>query len=330
MAIDVHAHVAPECFPAYMGKHANAPWPSTCPAGCGHRHIMLRGQVFRTVSDACWDVDKRLTDMDRMGVDAQALSPMPELLSYWFDADDGLSMSRYMNDVIAGMVSKAPKRFCGLGMLPMQDPEKAADELEILMKDGRFRGIEIGSNVNGVPIGDPRFEPVFATAERLGAAVFVHALHPVGDDRLVGPALLRALVGFPCETAFAISGLITSGLLGRYPGLKIAFSHGGGAFASVLPRLQFGWTKLEAIRRLTEVSPRELARRLYYDTLVYDTQTLRMLKDVFGEQSLMVGTDYPFEIQENDPVGALLAAGFSAADTAAVRSGNARRFLSLA
>jgi aminocarboxymuconate-semialdehyde decarboxylase len=329
MAIDIHAHIVPESFPAYAGRIPSAPWPSTCPAGCGHRHIMLRGKIFRTVSDECWDAEKRLTRMDEMGVAVQALSPMPELLSYWFDEDDGLSMARFINEVIAGMVDRAPTRFCGLGMLPMQSPAKAVDELEALMRDGRFRGVEIGTNVNGIPIGDPRFEPVFAAAEKLDAAIFVHALHPTGDDRLVGPAVLKALVSFPCETAFAAAGLITGGILARYPNLKIAFSHGGGAFASVLPRLQFGWAKLEAVRKLTPLSPRDAARRCFYDTLVYDTTALRGLAQAFGKDQLLVGTDYPFEIEEADPVGALLAADFSAQDVEAIRFSNARRFLGL-
>jgi aminocarboxymuconate-semialdehyde decarboxylase len=290
---------------------------------------MLRGQVFRTVSDESWDAEKRLIKMDEMGVAMQALSPMPEILSYWFDADDGLSMARFVNEVIAAMVDKAPTRFCGLGMLPLQSPERAVDELEILMRDGRFKGVEIGTNVNGIPIGDSRFEPVFAAAEKLGAAIFVHALHPTGGDRLVGPAVLQALVSFPCETAFAAAGLITGGTLARYPNLKIAFSHGGGAFASVLPRLQFGWSKLDAVRRLTPISPRDAARKCFYDTLVYDAVALRALAQVFGVDQLLVGTDYPFEIQEPDPVGALLAADFSAQDVEAIRFGNPRRFLSL-
>lgn len=329
MAIDIHAHVVPESFPAYAGKIRNTPWPTTCPAGCGHRHIMLRGQIFRTISDECWDAEKRLRRMDEMGVAIQALSPMPELLSYWFDEDDGLSIARFINEVIAGMVDQSPARFCGLGMLPMQSPAKAVDELEMLMRDGRFRGIEVGTNVNGIPIGDPRFEPVFAAAEKLGAAIFIHALHPTGDDRLVGPAMLKALVSFPCETAFAAAGLITSGMLARYPNLKIAFSHGGGAFASVLPRLQFGWTKLDSVRNLTPVSPKDAARKCFYDTLVYDSTALRGLKETFGKYQLLVGTDYPFEIQDSDPVGSLLAANFSGEEVEAMRFGNARRFLGL-
>jgi aminocarboxymuconate-semialdehyde decarboxylase len=329
MAIDTHAHVVPADFPKYAGRNADIAWPSCCPASCGHRHVMMGGKVFRTVPDCAWDTARRIEDMDRTGVERQALSPMPELLSYWFDGADGLSMSRYINETIGDMVARAPDRFCGLGMLPLQDVDAAIAELENLMRDGRFRGVEIGSNVNGLPLGDPRFAPFFTTAEKLGAAVFVHALHPSGDERLVGPPLLKALVSFPLETAFAIAGLITGGVLSRHPDLRIAFSHGGGAFAAILPRLQHGWSELDAVKRLSPDSPRDLARRLYYDTLVYDPATLAHLVSVFGAQSLMVGTDYPFEIQERDPVGALDAAGLAPETREAIRSRNARRFLAI-
>jgi aminocarboxymuconate-semialdehyde decarboxylase len=290
---------------------------------------MIHGKIFRTISDTSWDVERRLVDMDRMGIDCQVLSPMPELLSYWFDTADALAMCRVVNDAIGGMVELSRTRFAGLGMLPLQDVDLAVRELEALMRDGRFRGIEIGTNVNGVPIGDPRFEPFFAAAESLGAAVFVHALHPTGDERLIGPPILKAFIGFPCETAFAIASLISSGLLSRHPDLRIAFSHGGGAFAMVLPRLQFGWKKMAAISDLSPEPPTTVARRLYYDTLVYDIPTLKFLVSSFGETRLMVGTDYPFEIYEQNPLGAMEAAGFTDDVAQLLRKENAIRYLSL-
>jgi aminocarboxymuconate-semialdehyde decarboxylase len=160
-------------------------------------------------------------------------------------------------------------------MVPLQEPERAARELERLMATRLFRGAEIGTNVNGIPIGDARFKPFFAAAEALDAAVFVHALHPAGVDRLVGPPVDQALVAFPCETAFAIASLITGGTLLGHPGLRLAFSHGGGAFGLVLPRLMHGWRSSPALADAVARSPLQLARRLYNDTLVYDRDTLR-------------------------------------------------------
>jgi len=129
--------------------------------------------------------------------------------------------------------------------------------------------VEIATHVNGVSIGDPRFEPFFAAAERLGAAIFVHALHPAGRDRLVGPAAQEQVVAFPGDVALGIASLITGGTLERHSSLRIGFSHGGGAFAMLLPRMQHAWHAIPKVKESVPRSPEEYARRLYYDTLTY-------------------------------------------------------------
>jgi aminocarboxymuconate-semialdehyde decarboxylase len=194
------------------------------------------------------------------------------------------------------------------------------------MSAGRFKGVEIGSNVNGVAIGDPRFEPFFAAAESLGAAIFVHALHPAGLDRLVGPPTLAQLVAFPGETALAIASMMTGGTLDRHPGLRIAFSHGGGGFALTLPRLMFGWHYLDFGGRAAR-SPLEQARSVYYDTLVYDGPTLLHLIETFGVSQLCLGTDHPFAIQELEPVSRIDALPLTAHDKDLLLRSNARHFL---
>ena len=208
----------------------------------------------------------------------------------------------------------------------MQDPERAARELERLMATGKFRGVEIGTNVNGVSIGDQRFEPFFQAAEQTGAAVFIHALHPAGTERLIGPPNMPALVSFPCETAVCIASLMVGGMLMRHPRLRIAFSHGGGVFGLVLPRLMHGWNSMKELKETVQ-SPAEQARKLFYDTLVYDPATLAFLIERFGVTQLCLGTDHPFAIQETDPVGAVDALELSKEHHDLLMSGNARRFL---
>ncbi len=328
--IDVHTHVVPFTLPDPPSGSGLERWPSMMGGSdCNHRQVMIAGKLFRTVSDACWDADRRVEAMDSAGIAAQVLSPMPELLSYWFAPAAALRLGRAVNDAIGGMVRQAPARFMGLGMVPMQDPDLAARELDTLMRDGRFRGIEIGTNVNGVSIADPRFGPLFAAAEETGAAVFVHALHPAGETHMVGPPALKAVAAFPCETALTLAALMTSGTLSRHPRLKIAFSHGGGAFGLVLPRLMQGWAVLPALREAIAESPADIARRLYYDSLVYDAATLAFLVSVFGERQIMIGTDYPFDIFERDPIGRLQGAGFPDPTLRLLKHGNARRFLGL-
>lgn len=327
-AIDIHTHIVPHDFPAYAGQHGDKKWPQMAAAhDCHHRSVMIDGKNFRTVTDEAWDVGRRLEAMSRHGVHRQVLSPMPELLSYWLPDDDAVALLRHVNDTIGGMIDQAPERFIGLGGVPMQNPDLATRELERLMKDGRFRGIEIGTNINGVPIGDPRYAGFFATAEKLGAAIFVHALHPAGSDRIVGPAKTMTYVGFPCETSYAIAGLMTGGILNKHPDLRMAFSHGGGVFGLILPRLVRGCEVTPEIGERIGASPRDLARRLYYDTLVYDTPTIKFLIETFGVTQLCVGTDFPFDIHDRTPMDRLTPLGLNDHDCGLLHHGNARRFL---
>jgi aminocarboxymuconate-semialdehyde decarboxylase len=329
--IDIHTHIVPASFPAYLGRHANARWPSMEPAhDCHHCNVMIAGKVFRTVSDHSWSIERRLEVMDACRVHQQVLSPMPELLSYWLEPEDAQVMARHVNDAIATMVRDGRGRFSGLGMVPLQDPDMAARELELLMKGGGFHGVEIGTNVNGVSIADKRFAPFFQAAEASGAAVFVHALHPAGTERLIGPPNMPALALFPCETSTTIVSLIMAGVIARHPKLRIAFSHGGGVFALVLPRFLHGWKAMPSMQETVKESPASQARRLYYDTLVYDRDTLAFLIERFGVTQLCVGTDHPFTIEERDPVGAIEALEVDAAKRDLLLSGNARRFLGAA
>lgn len=328
--IDVHTHVVPERFPTYVGRHADARWPSMVPAHACHRHVMLSGKVYRTVADRCWDVGKRMEDMAPQRVTKQVLSPMPELLSYWLEPLDGAVLCRYLNEQIAEMVARMPGHFFGLGAIPLQDVDAAVRELEFLMRELRLSGVEIGSNVNGVALGDARLAPFFAAAESLGAAIFVHPLRPSGKERLVGPPGLEQVVAFPGETGLAAASILTSGVLERHPRLRIAFSHGGGTLASLLPRLQHGWERFPAIRDAMAWSPRVGAGRMYYDSLVYDTGALRRLLECFGDTQVCVGSDFPFKISEDDPVGRVTSLDLHPGPRERLLHGNARRWLGVA
>jgi aminocarboxymuconate-semialdehyde decarboxylase len=327
--IDAHAHVIPHDFPAYIGSKLPGDWPSMAPAQECHRNVMISGKVYRTVSDKCWDTGKRLADLPAMGLKLQVVSPMPELLSYWMQPGDARQLLRYLNDQIAGMVAESGGALAGLGAVPLQDLDLAIAELEYVVKVLGFPGVEVGSNINGIAIGDPRLDPFFEACEALGAAVFVHAIRPAGMDRLVGPPNLQQVLGYPSDVGLAAASVITSNLLVRRPKLRIAFSHGGGTLASLLPRLQEGWGVFPALQACIEQSPREQAGKLFYDTLVFDTPTLRHLVDSFGSSQLLVGTDYPFNFHDRTPVERIEAAGFDDATVAQLVHRNAGRFLGL-
>lgn len=326
--IDIHTHIVPETFPPYAGRNANVPWPSMAEAHACHKHVMISGKVYRTVSDGCWSVPRRIEDMGRMQVTRQAISPMPELLSYWLPLEDAKVMVRYLNDQIAAMIERAPGRFVGLGAVPLQDVDSSLRELEYVVQELKFKGVEIASHVDGTSIGDPRFEPFFAAAEKMGAAIFVHALRPAGQDRIVG-AFIEQAVCFPGDIGLAAASMITGGIAERHPKLKIAFSHGGGVMSILLPRLVHAWKNVPKARESLRESPAVAAKRFYYDQLVFDPNAIRFLVDTFGKSQICVGTDYPFAMGDFEPMKTLEGAALDAATREAITAGNAKRFLGL-
>lgn len=323
MLLDVHAHVVPASFPP---APTNQPrWPCMCLRDADHGVIEFAGKAFRELDARSWNVARRVEDMDRDGIAAQALSPMPELLSYWFDAAEGLSLARYVNHVIAEMVAARPGRFHGLGMVPLQDVELATRELERLAADG-FAGVQIGSNINGAFPGEARFESFFAECARLSLAVFVHALHPIGAERLQSFPDLVPFAAFPLDTGLAAITLIRSGLLVRHPTLRIGFSHGGGAIIPLTHRLHQGWLTSGGFGGALPEAPHAYAKRCYYDSLVYDAGWLDYLAGSFAPGQVFAGTDYPYAIQQENLAGFLAASKTCAGDAT---EDAARRFLGL-
>jgi len=218
--VDAHTHWVPAEIPAYLGQRKGVPWPSMAPADSAcDRHVMIEGRIYRTVPSSCWEGPRRVEEMTAMGVAHQVVSPMPELLSYWMATDDALMLTRFLNEDLSALCLSDPQRFTGLGAVPLQDVPAAIAELEHCLRLG-LAGAEIGSNINGKPLGHPDHEPFFAAAASMGAALFVHALKPAGMDRLVGPPALEQVVAFPGEIGLAAASLITSGLIARLPGLR--------------------------------------------------------------------------------------------------------------
>ena len=329
--IDIHAHVVPEHFPRYLGHKAPSPWPSTEAApdvsGLCHRQVMVNGKHYRTVSEKCWSPTRRLADLPEMGLAAQVLSPMPELLSYWLDVADAQPLIRFLNEQTAAMCAESAGRLLGLAAVPLQDVDAAIAELRHAHETLGLVGVELGSHVDGTPLAHAKFDAFFEACTALDMPVFVHALKPTGMDRLLGPAPLEQVLGYAIDVGLAAAAVITGGMLLRHPRLRIAFSHGGGSFAMLLPRLQQGWKTFPALADSIAESPVEQARRLYFDTLVYDAPTLKHLLHVFGAQALMIGTDYPFNFHEPQPIARLAEAGLDAATRDALAFGNAQRFL---
>lgn len=326
--IDVHTHVVPASFPRYVGAGVDVPWPSMAAHDPCHRHVLISGKHYRTVADGAWSAARRLSAMQEMRVTRQVLSPMPELLSYWLPAVDAQVLIRYVNDQIAEMVASSPGRFVGLGGVPLQDMDLALRELAYVTDELGFAGVELASHVNGVSIGDARFEPFFAQAAHRGVSIFVHALRPAGKERVVGDFPEQA-VCFPGDIALAATSMITGGIASRHPDLRIAFSHGGGGLAMLLPRLVQAWRQIPKARESLAESPDVVARRFFYDSLVFSPDAVRFLLDTFGTGQILLGSDYPFGMGDKDPVTHLEQVGLDEKTLHAILHDNASRFLGL-
>ena len=287
---------------------------------------MIDGKVFRRIDSRSWDAERRIADMAHSGVTRQVLSPMPELLSYWFKPAAGLAMCRHMNDETAAMVASHPEHFSGMGIVPLQDPEIAAKELAAIKSAG-LSAVEVGSNINGHYLGDARFAEFLAEAERCDLAVFVHALHPVGADRLQEFPDLVPFAAFPLDTALCAITLIRAGVPVRHPGLRIGFSHGGGAIVPLAHRLGKGADVMGNFDGLLSRKPVDYAREFYYDNLVYDPGYMAYLAESFAPGRVFSGTDYPYLIMESDPDCAIAAAALE--NDASVRWQAAHAFLKL-
>ena len=299
MLIDAHAHVMPGSFPPAPDGCDPATWPSMSAAEDRAR-LLVSGPVRFTAQPAWFDAERRLAASAASGVDAEVVSPFPPLLNYRLPAAGGLDLARWVNEYIAGLCAVAPGRIYGLGTVPLQDPDLAAGELADITKAG-LAGVEIASNVLGVSLGDARFGGFFAEAERLGTAIFVHAM-PVPSDRLPGPA--TATFGVGLEGSLAAAAIVTGGVAEKHPSLRLAFSHAAGGFPLMLTRAQWFWGRTwneeppgergpEAAPWAAGTGPAELARRFWYDSLVFDRRAIRYLIDMLGADRLLVGSDFP-------------------------------------
>ena len=296
--VDVHTHVVPSSLADLPARHRL--WPMLEMREAGQAALVIDGKPFREIDARSWDVQWRMRDMAADGTDVQVLSPMPELLSHWLPAEPADHLARIMNDQIVEMIERAPDKFRGIGMVPMQDVELATKRLDDIERQG-LCGVEIGTHIDGVPLGDPKLSKFYARAEELGLLVFVHPLHPAGLERIGGPKELAAAAVFPLETALAATSLLAGRVLERFPRLNILLSHGGGAFPWIAPRIEFAWKMAAPWSSAITQAPSETLKRFWYDTIVYDPAALRFLADRVGSDRLVVGSDYPFVIRQPAP-----------------------------
>jgi len=311
LKIDIHTHIMPERIPDWFkkfgyGEFIHLEHHKPC---CAR---MIKGdKVFREVEQNSWDTEVRLKEMDMTEVSIQVLSTVPVLFNYWAKPEHGLETSRFFNDHIAQCVALNPKRFIGIGTVPMQDVNLAIQEMERCVKELRLPGLELGSNINNKNLSDSSFEPFWAAAAELDCCIFIHPWEMMGEKDMQ-KYWLPWLVGMPAETARAISSLIFGGIFERHPKLRVAFAHGGGSFPFTIGRIEHGFNVRPDLCAIDNpVNPRDYLGKFWIDSLVHDPKALNYAIDVMGGDKICLGSDYPFPLGEHHPGKLIESMGFS-------------------
>ena len=300
LKIDIHTHILPKNWPNLKERYGYGGFVQLehC-SGCSR--MLIDGEHFRDVSKNCWDPHTRIEECDKYEVDVQVLSTVPVMFSYWAKPKDTADLSMILNDHIADLVTEFPKKFIGLGTLPMQDADLSIKELTRLKEIKGIAGVQIGSHINGWNLDDPRIFPILQAAQDLDLSVFVHPWQMLGSDRM-NLYWLPWLVGMPAETALSICSLIFGGVFEKLPKLRIAFAHGGGAFPSIIGRLEHGYNvRPDIVATHNKHNPREYIGKFYLDSLVHEPSVLQYMIDLFGADCIALGSDYPFPLGEENP-----------------------------
>lgn len=300
MKIDIHTHIMPDKMPNWAQKFGYGDFIHLEHRNC--KACMMKGdKLFREVEDNCFEPTLRMKEMDETNVTIQVLSTIPVLFNYWAKPKDGFETSRFLNDHIANTVFKNPDRFIALGTVPLQDIDLAISEMERCVVELKMPGLEIGSNINGINLGDPIFFPFYKRAEELGCSLFIHPWEMMGEQQMQ-QYWLPWLVGMPAETSRAICSMIFGGVMEKFPKLKLAFAHGGGSFPATIGRIEHGFNvRPDLVAIDNAVNPKKYIGKFWIDSLVHDEKSMQFIIDVMGENAICLGSDYPFPLGEHHP-----------------------------
>ncbi len=328
LTVDIHCHC--QSYPVSEMMKAEA-------ERAGHAALAFGNLLTKSVNEKqlvdiqpkMQSLDERLADMDRMGVDVQAITIPPYQYYYWAEPEVGREASRKLNDHLAETVAKMPERLVAMGTVPLQNTEMAVAELQRCIGELGMRGVEISTHVGSEELSSPRLEPFFAKAEELDTLIFIHPMGFSHGDRFTEHYFIN-LIGHPVESSLAIGHLIFGGVLDRYPGLKICVAHGGGYVPAYAGRMDHGYHARPDCRENLTSPPSTYLSKFYFDTMVFEPDQLAFLIEKYGADHILLGTDYPYDMGEDDPLGLLAKVdGLDADERTAICGLNAARLLKL-
>ena len=327
MNIDVHAHYVPLDSLKVASEIGRRQGLKLEKEERGREVVTRDGRPLLTRLKAEFsDLALRLSIMDHQGVDMQVISPASSYFFYWMPVSEGLEFARWLNDSLAEAVAKHPERLVALASVPMQDSAKAAAELERAMTKLGIRGAEIASNIGGRYFDDPGFDPFWEAAQALDAVIFVHPNQVVGADRMKEFNLAN-LIGNPTDTSLAFAKLIFGGVLERFPRLKLLLAHAGGFLPYTWGRLDRGYRIQDSSTAKISKSPGEYLKLLYFDTITHSRMALEYLVANFGADHVLLGSDYPYDMGDPEPVATLAAIGVNSDKFNRIASANACKLL---
>ncbi|MCE2868727.1 MAG: amidohydrolase family protein [Gammaproteobacteria bacterium] len=314
LRIDTHAHYLPRDWPDLATKYGDNRFPVIHHGEDGRHRIYKDGKFFREIWPKTWDPQERIDDYARFGIQVQVISTVPVMFSYWAPAHQALELHESLNDHMAETCRDFPAHYAGIGTVPLQSPRLAIQEMERCVEQLGLCGVQIGSHINDWNLDDPELRPFFEAAQDLDAAILVHPWDMMGTDSMP-KYWMPWLVGMPAEQSRAACALIFGGVLQQFPHLKVMLAHGGGSFPYTIGRIEHGFKmRPDLVATDNPHNPRDYFKQLYFDSCVHDDRALRYLLDTVGTERVMLGTDYPFPLGEQEPGSGILGLNLDVED----------------